>query len=456
MMKWILFSAIAIVYVVCCTPDFTWVNADCDGFYYYTKGAHLVDWGSNPMWAAAGHTAVHIPWGNDPWKVALVCCALPAVLTSVFAFFAVRKQTANKYAPYIAAVAFAASPIVIAQATIHDVYSLATMFVAASYLALVYKKWKTVWLLLGLAMWVHWFTVVPAVIAFLVWKRELLKYTWIGMLMFLGPFVFEHFWGAYPTLGYWWDLRYVFLNGAVENVPTRLVEAGTIWLVGLSLAWIPAILFLKGYKQSYPFLIAMGIPLCHLLTCPSVDGYVQSYGAMFFGSVAAGLGVEYLRVSWMSKAVLAVGCVSLVLLPLTWDVGNTLDKSPTTCRKWLDQVEDTPEGSIILCSRRLDGVEDSVGGLVRSVVEMLNRESGIDRHYVFPNIYVSPNDFYGERKRLQDEGLITPLVPCSNGQTYYEHYDENMLTLAVANNTKAYYTIVTDPETFGCELVELK
>lgn len=451
----VVYGMIGVVYTTCCTPDLTWINADCDGFYYYAKAAYFVDWPSNVVWAGIGHLGTYLP-GGQPWGVALVACAIPAVMSAGFIFLALRKQTGNGWAPYVGALAFAASPIVVAQATVHDVYSLATMFIAAAYLAMVYKKYPLVWGLLGAGWCVHWITLVPAVVAFLVWKRELVRWAWVGVPLFVLPFALQYVLGHYDTLDYWWGLQGVFLNGRIDNLPSRLMETGAIWLVGLGLAWIPAMLFLGRVKNSYPFLVGMGLPLCHLLTCPSVDGYVQSVGAMVFGAIAAGLGVQYVSAQWMRVAVVATSAVMLLAVPFVWDIGRTLDENPTTCRYWMDQVAETPEGSIIACSRRLDGAEDSIGSVARSGVYIIERETGSLRHYVYPNLYVSPDDYFGERARLASEGLVIPeLVGRPDGMSFDAWCDANLVALARANGRSCYYSLVTEPEIFKCELVEL-
>lgn len=451
-----LFGAITAIYTICCTPDLTWVNIDCDGIYYYNKAVYLIDWSGNPVYAGLGWLASKIPIGSVPWRVAFFCSALPAVIAAALVFIAVRKQTVNKWAPYVGAAAFAASPIVISQATVHEIYILAAAFVAGAYCAVVYKKFWLAILLLGLAFCTNWATATPAVIAFLLWKPQLLKRVWLLLPFLLAPFLCAKIWSDYEILNYWSFLPSVLFHGEVSGVPFRFVQTLGILVIALGAAWLPAFLFLKDWKKALLFFAIFIPPIVHLLTCPCIEGYVQLCVAAPFLAIAAGLGVDKLRTKILAPVVLTVSCLTLLVAPAFWDIGRTLDPSPTTARVLLQQVSEVPDGSVILCSRQLDGVEDSVGMLNRGAVEMLNRELDKNLLYVNPSMYVSATDYYGERARLESLGLNTPYVPAVLDQTGWDCQNANMVALAEANgNIGVYLTVITEQETFGCELVKL-
>lgn len=451
----LLFGMIAAIYTICCAPDLTWINVNCDSFYYFTGAAYLTDWGAQPLYKLLGHLALMFPLGADGWKLAFFCSVIPAIITVILIFYVIRKQTNNRYAPYIGSLAFAASVVIISQATVQDLYSMATMFIMGAYLAAMYNKSKTALILMGLGFLTHWITVIPSIAALVLWRRDLLKRSYILAPFILAPFILTHFFSNYSTLSYWGSLLNLLFTVPLDEIPQRILDTVRIVIVVGALAWLPAWLYLREWRRSYPFLIIIGVPILYLLTCFAIDGYVQMYIGTAFLAVAAGLGVDKLKTRHLEKVILGFSCVMLLIIPAFWDIGRTIDESPTTARQWIEQIKETPNGSIILCVRYLDGQADTVGAMARSAVEIASAESGREYHYLFPSYYIIEDDRFGERERLRDLGFQTPNYKY-NGESYNDFEKMNLEAFVKANNNKCYYTIVTKPEVFGCELVEWK
>lgn len=450
------FSLVIYVFVTCCTPDLTWVNVDCDGIYYYNKAVHLIDWGTQPVFSLLSHAMIQIPVGTMTWRAAFMMSVVPAIITTVLIFFAVRKQTTNEYAPYIGAAAFAASPIVISQATIHEIYSMTAMFCTLAYLLYVYKKHSLSMVALGLAAGTYILAIPAVLIAFALWTPNKLR------LLILVPFIavtllVGRYYSIYDTQEYWAFLPGVLLHGEISGVPLRMLQTLGILVVAMGVAWLPALLYLKDWKKSLPIILILVIPMIHLLTCPCIEGYVQLYSASPFIAIAAGLGVEKLKTKSIAQVIFVFSCVTIAIAPQFWDIGVTVDRTPTTARTLLHQISEVPDDSVILCSRQLNGVEDSVGMLNRGAVEMLNRENDMNLIYVNPSMYASETDKYNERTRLRDLGFVTPYIPMDwDNWDCWDHQNENMLAFARANgNIEVYLTVITEPEVFGCELVKL-
>ncbi|KKL04928.1 hypothetical protein LCGC14_2611140, partial [marine sediment metagenome] len=138
----LLFGAIFTIYAIVVTPDFTWINADVDSFgiYLASKDPLAATNRGFLLYTLLGNAALHIPLGTEAWRLAFFNSLIPSVATSILIFYVVRKQTVNRIAPFIASASFAGCVVIVSQASIIEVYSMATFFVVLAYTLSVYNR----------------------------------------------------------------------------------------------------------------------------------------------------------------------------------------------------------------------------------------------------------------------------------------------------------------------------
>lgn len=452
--EFLLFGMVAAIYITCCTPDITWINVGCDSFYYYSIAIHGVAWGPHPMYAAWGQALTSIPIGTLSWRAAFFMSVLPAIITSIMIFYATRKQTDNKYAPYIGTLTFAGSAVVLSQSTVQEVYSLTTMFCFASYLACVYGRSIIAAVMYGLAFNTHFLSVLFMPIALMFWMPKK-KYILLLTPFMAAPFILNNIFGVYNLASYWLMLPGLLMHGELSLLPTRLMGSVAIVVAGYGLALIPALMYLKDITRTIPFWVMIIPALTHLTTSFSPESYVQLVVASPFIATAASLGIEKLKTAHLEKAVLVCGAALLCIMPAFWDIGRTLDRTPTTARLWYDQILSVPDGSVITSSRRYNGIPDTVGTLARSAIVAAKYGYGKELYFMNVDAYIDPTDALHERERLRELGFETPYITGSENRLVA--CVVNMEAFAEANpDHNVYKTIVVEPEVFGCELVKVK
>ena len=95
----ILFFVVSTVYIICTTPDLTWIAVDCDlwDFMVATKFGMVPHFPGFPVWAMIGTVTQMFYTEGNAWILALVGSTIPAILTVIMVFYITRKLTENKW-----------------------------------------------------------------------------------------------------------------------------------------------------------------------------------------------------------------------------------------------------------------------------------------------------------------------------------------------------------------------
>lgn len=445
-----LFGIITAVYVVCCAPDFTWFNANCDGFGLYLASMDPLATSDKGffLYTLMGNVAMRLPLGSEVWRLAFFCSAVPAIATSVLLFYAVRKQTFNAYAPYVASASFAGCVVVLSQATIIEVYSMVTFFAVLAYTLSVYGRSKWAALVLGLMFFVNFTTAIVCTLSLLVYRRDILAKGFHIVAVVVAAFVLIQMFILEST-NYWNTVQALVGTLPITHVPARLLEGAALVCVGTGLALIPAFYYFRDWRNAWPIIVLLVILFTYYMEGYSGESLVQLLPAFAFISVAAGLGMEKLRTKHLEKAVLVVSLILLLVMPAFWDIGRVLDETPTTARQYLTQVEQLPIGAVVTGERALGNPirSDWHGALNHAGVWVVGRDDVIIMDSSLYNLGDSK-----ERERLSKLGFNTPM-PTYVGQSYFAWMATLTQAFVDANpGALIYWVNVTEAEVFGCEL----
>lgn len=442
-----LFCIYGLILGICAAPDLTWINAGVDSFGNFL-GARGFLTSENHVYQALGQLSLHFPFGTDGWKLAFFLSVLPAVGCVVLVFYAVRRQTANRVAPYVASIVLAGSAIFISQSTIQEVYVLATFLIVLGYTLLVHGKFRLAAAALSLAWFVNWPFAAVATLVFLASSKEILRRGWYIIVAALGLFAASFSFGG--DAGYWETVFNAIGRQPVGEIPGRIPQAGTLFAVSFGLGVIPAWYYLKSARRSWPFLILIFAPVLFFLTESSEESLVQLTLSCPFVAVAAGLGVEKLQVRHLEKAVVGLSAALLLVAPAFWDIGRSIDETPTTARQFLDQLEELPDGAVITGERSLGdpGRSDWHGVLNGLGAQIVYVETG--KHIEFLPTALYNVESTGEAQRLSGLGYVIP-VSTYQGEPYFEWLAVIARDFVDANpDVPIYWTDVDRPGVFGC------
>ena len=371
----IFFAALFVYYLMGVIPDMTFVSQGGDGFDYVV--------GSQNMWAVrpTGYPIlIMLGWffeklpGNAFWNLGLLS-AISSWITCIF-IFKLSKYLIKQYnpdskwtlAPYIAALTYAASFLVWTQSGIPEVYTLCTMLtVMAIYFALQ-SRWLACSIVLAVGVGTH------HLIAFTVFA--------------LGAYaIYRHLRGQekiklwlYPLiicLGFLAYLQTILPNGPKETTSglvaigsqssgsigfvfglpltetwNRIKEAVPILLTGLGIGYVVLPMIIK--KQRLPIYLIWSLVVIHFAyyffsNIPMWVVYLVP--AFAFGAVLVGYGVSKLKWKLAPVFFVLAPLVFMVFNIATYDIGNTIDKSPTGARRMYTQLDTVPDGAILYLDR---------------------------------------------------------------------------------------------------------
>ena len=408
-LKLLLFSAIFGGLLNCCAPDVTWACLDYDlfDFMYSSTYLNVGHAAGFPLYTMLGWLATRLP-GNDAWNMAFFLSVIPTMVTCGLIFWIVRRKTENRWAPYAATLAFAGAQVVFSQAIIPELYSLATMFMVLCYGLLETGRRYWAMLALGFGVAVHYLAIIMLLVVMwryrMVWRwgkvmplvalaPGLLLYSYIIAAnspphMSLGPTSLENFFNYTVYHGS------MALNIPIWWLPQRVGE----WIIvvgasfGLMLLFIMLGLWRKGDGRTLFWLSIPGV--FYYLTTLGPTAYVHMIPAFAFGAIAGGLVLDKLpqRVNLKPLVPVATICCIGLLAVNTWsyDIGRTLDPTPTGAREFLTALDSIPDGSILVC---WDAV--TFAGIY-----YYNRQNGRELQPVHP-VFVNPDDAYQwERDRF--------------------------------------------------------
>lgn len=168
----LVFSLLAICFLVCLSPNLQWMMVDSDGPEYvmdatYFYPAHHT---SAPLYLVLGHLFLQIPYGTDYWRMSLMS-ALFTIGAAIFVYLIIKHLLAqnknNRKWACLGAFIFGASALVFAQAIIVETYAVVTFFSIAAYYFVLKKRWAWASAMIGFGLVTHHLMLLTWVVLFI-------------------------------------------------------------------------------------------------------------------------------------------------------------------------------------------------------------------------------------------------------------------------------------------------
>jgi hypothetical protein len=440
---------------------------------------------------------VYIMWGaliqsfyaeGSVWGLALFGSTVPAIFTIIMIFYITRKLTDNKWSPYVAALGLAGASAYFSQTIIPEVYSFSIFMLVLTWFLLVHEKYSLGAIAGGLCCGTHVFT-SPAILAMLFYYSGFRKKWYFFIPFAVLPYLYVIFgavrsewnaslpsgsgiegflrtyvWGTiYDNFKYWGAI-------AIWNFPKRLFETVVLLTTSFGLALIPMFYYFKDWKKAGFLIACITVPVFYYIGCNVETAYVHFTLAFPFFAVAAGLGLNKFKLH--PSMILFVSGVLLLIFPLSFDIGNTLDKELSAYNMY-KQIEQIPDRSVVFgYCENLDG-KQTVGG--REQVGIMYYDRLHNKSIVPLNTgWLVNTDKVGDKsvsewnkKTLESFGLIVPeLIVIEDLDAKLSKEErvsitlENMTRLKKSNpDRKFYITKTVSDETgnnynFGRRLIE--
>jgi len=462
------FGSYLAVLLICMSPDVSVKAYGNDGYSIFYGGYFLEARYPSPVHTFLGYPASHLPFGNPAGNMVLFLSVLPAFVSSILVFAILKRKTENPLSPWIGSVTVMGNYIFFSQAIIIEVYALLAMFLAMSYALLVYNKPKLAAVTCGIAMGVHLTTSLIFFFAMVVSIKEFRRYVYIPIIVVV---IISLLYGLLPR--FYWDIgtrNNIFetmrvlwgalgTGGDSSSVYYGIFPAVKLLCVGFGLSLIPIIFATRKIEASAHLLFLLLIPVIYMIVGNWIYRSVQLVPFIPFAGVLAGIGVGYIRTSYLSRVVFASMIAMMISMPFFFDIGRTLDENPTTIRQLYNSLDDVKDGSLIISLRLFETdkgwVSDGAGNHVATVVEHHNSESGVNLVPVPLNFVWDENS--ANREKLIERGVNVPEFDERAWVVSEEEaYLYVMRTIADANPDRdVYYYRTVDKETGRCELVSL-
>lgn len=409
-----LWFIIGFVYTLCCSPDLSWAGFDCDlaDFMNSAKHAEILHFPGFPIYSMFGFVLVRVPIYTEAWRLAFFLSTVPAILSCIFVFFAVQKQTLNKWAPYVSCVALAGANIFIMQSIIVEIYSLTAFFLIVTYAFIVYEKNKLAAVFAGLSCSMH-ILILPSIFAMLLWHKSFRMKWKIMLLAWMIPYVYVMIIGvvhespstaessplgliqySFSTLSdntTWW------LSLPVTQFPQRVFETAAIFCSAFGLSLLPMYFGLSSNK--YFLLAVVAVPLIYFVGC--VSGVAVAHLALVapFLAVSVGLGLSQIKFVKHSD-IFIVSLLLLIILPFSYDIGETLDENLTAKESYEAFAMIREESIVTDLAFFAGGTKSYTSGRNLVLMEIYEKDRDIDFIDIRQSLYLGKNVFWSGKTGL--------------------------------------------------------
>lgn len=457
--------------LICCIPDITWINTDCDGphYIYSAKWLYPAHKTSAPLFLLLGHlfTWIKLPGTTYAWQFAMLS-VIASTISSIFIYLIIKQKTNNKWFGIIGSLIFGSSALVISQSIIVESYALVTMFGILAYYFIERKQYVWTAIMLGAGGAVHHLIGIP-IIVFLILYKDFRKWKYIGIMsIFLLFYLYIPITNRPP---YMWQspngelsssflidnfstLLMLFGGLSIWDLPKRILDTLGIFgvslgLGGLLLLWkILTTNIKKTIKE--PLFWLFILPFIYYATdlAPQTYVYVMpgiAFGTIIIGTYLSEIGNKYagkIFITNKTKVIASViGISCLVMLGYNtnyFDVGRTLDKNLSAREFYNYELSKIPDGNILLAQQ----------GWEWAMVYPYNKNEGKDIIPICTGTLASQQ--YQDLIKSWGVKFDTPKekVTLVELQNY-------IIKSIVENNKNVWTTFPTNAKTYGAEVVPL-
>lgn len=454
----LVFGGIAAVLLICQSPNFTWMNTDSDGMHYvysakYFYPAHK---GSAPLYLLLGHMFLYLPFGTEFWRLALIS-VLSGVGGSVLIYLIIKHKLItnpqSRLYALIGSLIYGGSALAISQNTIVESYPLVTMMCLAVYYACVKEKWLTASILIGVAGAIHPTSILITISLLIAykplrnWKRLAIMASFIVFYLYIPltnrpPYMWNTPNSEGGILGFIGDTvsTATMLSGAIAitDLPKRILDAGGLILLNFAVIGLYPLIkaFDKKWYKDILFWI-MAIPTIYYICDLAPQVYVYCQMTIAFGAVAIGIGLSKVN----KKIVYSTGLASILLLSINanyFDMGRTLDKNLSATKYYNEELPKVPDGQILMPQY----------GWEWAAIYLYNKNENREIIPVCVDTLVSPE----YQKMLTEWG-----VKFDDDNNDDRLMRQNYIALSIVSlNENVWTTNITEPETYGTEVIQAR
>ena len=364
MAKWCVLVFSYIFYAVLSAKEFTWIFISSDSGDWLAGATwwFVVQPVGSPLYILLGHFLNALP-GDLVLKMTLILSCACSAVTVMFVYLIVQKLSTRLVA-VACSLLLLGSAVFLTQSTVLEEYAITTMFMTGAFWFYLCGKKKLVGLFLGLAIAVHIFALIFALLWFaILWRewRQWWKAYVITAVAGCGPYI------LIPILMYFDTPRllagdlsisslkmYLFdiSNGiigtmSVFEAPKRFFMTGIILLTSFSVGLVFAVRGVKPLDKTKLLLLSNIIfILWYILT--TVDPITWTYITFISPAIVilCGIGlVKYKR--WAVCAVLITSVV-LAGLNATYLNANKLTQENPLAVEYYNELVALPDNSVVV------------------------------------------------------------------------------------------------------------
>ena len=451
------FGTIFLGLLICCAPNFTWMNTDCDGIHYTYAAKYLVPSHktSAPLFLLIEWLFLKLPFGTEFWRMSFMS-VIATTIASVFVYLTIMLRLVDKGIKERAcgiagAFVFGTSALVISQSTIAESYALVTLFGLAAYYFVLKGKWNWAAIMLGLGLATHHLIGIPILVLIIAYK-ELRSWKQIGIMSsFLLFYLYipitvavnnpPNMWGN-TTLGSFFNdnasTALMLIGGlSIWDFPKRVLDVVGILAVSFGLGLIPLIFGWKvqaGRWLKNTLLWMMILPVIYFAVNLAPQTYVYMMPAIGFGAVLIGIG--FAKMKYVLQCVVATGIITLALFNISYfDLGKNLDPELSASKYYYEELQKVPDGGILVAQQ----------GWEWAAVYFFNKEN--NRNIIPVCVGTLPSASY--QQGLREMGVMVNDYPDVK-------LGERPTTIAIdimENNYDVWTTLPIEPRTYGATII---
>ena len=366
-----LLTLISIVYLFGVAPDMTWMGLAGDSPDYVAAATNFqrAGLGGYPLYITIGwvfEQVFHFGFGfNTYWSLALLS-AVSTVVTCGFIYGIIRLYSSSSLPAVLGTLAYASSLLVWTQSVIPEVYTITVMFMVMGVYFLLKEKYYLSAFIFGLSLCTHplaLFAVLPSlvyVIKVTENRPSIIKLLLVGGLGLIPWIQFlasspDNAYAGLSTGGLSWVLSSTGYIGGLAVFPTdtlvmRLEDFGPILGLGLCIVIPFYILGFRSFRTNSVVLLLGVIALLPILlyvTSTPSQWITYIVPSIAFLAILGGILANQVDIKSVTAVASVCGLGLLGLNLYFYDIGRSVDPSPTTMRQAYEKLDELPSNAVV-------------------------------------------------------------------------------------------------------------
>ena len=356
----LLFSFIAFCYIICSAPDVSWATPlgdDLGDIALATENFRPLHAPGFPTILPIGYVFAHLPVLNIWQGLSLLSC-LSFLGCSVLIFLIVRHYTTLRIAPFVGSVTFSAAPLVFCEGISSKGFEYGvSLFLCLLLFYLIKTDKKGLASIVGaLALGTHPLAILFTVVVALryLWSPRYVAIVLSGVFLYSYlPFITRPPFGQSSPSGnplqiLCTEVLPLLFSMHASELLGRLRDVVPLLFGGLGLLILP---FVKiGRNKDVSTLLWVSVFIIFYVVTVAYSAHIEylSFSLAFLIILSCSLLSKVKLTPRMASLMLIVPMVILVINVQMYDIGRTLDPSPTNARQYFETLKALPDRSIVI------------------------------------------------------------------------------------------------------------